>query len=184
MSQSAQTAYGLGKTAAASELAHLLGQRGLFLDKAWGDVGVVGDNTGMFVEAQWVKNNGGTTLLAAEMAVWEDDAAAQVGTMVDATAGAASAAAGVVDPFLPSSQVATLRHFWLIVKGPTQVIHAGNDTIVAGDGLVTAAAGRADLYDGTATAASEVTSRFGRAITTPADNVAGTKFRALVDFRY
>jgi hypothetical protein len=175
--------YPLGKTAAADELTHLQGYRAYFNDHDLDTVGAKASLSAHTIEAVWVKNGTSAALLPGEMATWATSANALVGKQVGAKAAAGSEAAGVVDPYVGSAGVADGRHFWLIVKGPVDVIHAGNDTIVRGDGLVVAASGRADKYDDGTTAA-EISSRFGRAIDTPANNNAGTKFRALVDFRY
>jgi hypothetical protein len=175
--------YGLGKTAVSGETTHLLGHRAFFADVDVAASGAKPVLTALVIEALWVKNNSGGALLPAEIASWDAGANSTVGKNAGAKAGAITGAAGVVDPYLPAAGVANLDHFWLITKGPTTVIHAGNDTIVRGNGLVTGAAGRVDLYEAGAADPDDAVARFGRAIDTPANNNAGTKFRALVDFR-
>lgn len=173
--------YGLGSTAPSDENVHLRGYRAFFPDVNHNSTNAIKPVlTGLTIEAIWVQNNSGGALLPGEIASWDNTSP---GEKVDAKAGAAERAAGVVDPYLPAAGVADGRHFWLIRSGPAKVIHAGNDTIGANSELVTAASGRVDLFDATGTAASEPASRFGRSMENPAD-VAGTLFRALVDFRY
>jgi hypothetical protein len=172
--------YSLGQTWAADELTHLEGHEAIFSDINFSATGAKGPLTGHSVYALACVNGTGSALLPGEIASWKSTT---VGTGVGAKNAVNTAGAGVVDPSLPAAGVANGLHFWLIVRGPTTVIHAGNDTIVQGNELVTAASGRVDLYDATSSDADEVLSRFGRAIATPADNAAGTKFRALVDFR-
>lgn len=170
--------YDLGQTAIAGELTHLLGRKVSFDDVSRTASGVAGPATGIQRKAIWVKNNSGGALLPGEIAAWDTS---YVGTYVGAKCGAAAVGAGVVDPNLPAAGVADGYHFWLIYEGPVNVLHAGNDAIGAGDLLVTAASGRVDKYDGTATAATEPNSLFGRAMENPADTAA-VSFRALVKF--
>lgn len=173
--------YEMGTTAIAGELTNLLGYRGTFNDFDYDGTGAIQQVSGMTIVAVWVKNGSGAALLPGEIATW-GTTSGDAGTIVGAKAAALSVAAGVVDPFLPAAGVAANKHFWLVVQGPTQVIHAGNDTITAGESLVVATNGRVDEFVPTDTAAKDAASCFGWAIDTPANNNAGTKFRALVNF--
>lgn len=170
--------YDLGQTAVSGENTHLLGRVATFDDLSRTASGVPNVLTGLPIKARWVKNNSGVALLPGEIVTYQSGYAGQY---VDAKCGAAEPGVGVVDPYLPAAGVADGYHFWIIMEGPCSVLHAGNDTIGADDLLVTAAAGRVDKYDGTATAATEPNSLFGRAMENPAD-VAATSFRALVKF--
>lgn len=171
--------YDLGQTAVSGENTHLLGRVAYFDDiDRQSTSQVPGPTTGMRVKAVWVKNTNAGALLPGEIAKWESG---YVGTRVDDQCAVDTPGAGVVDHNLPAAGVAAGLHFWLIQEGPTEVIHAGNDTISAGSLLVTAADGRVDLYDGTDTSASEANALFGRALENPAD-VAATSFRAYVKF--
>lgn len=172
--------YDLGQTAVSGENTHLLGRVAYFDDiDRQSTSQVPGPTTGMRVKAVWVKNTKATALLPGEIARWE---AGYVGTRTDEYNGVAAPGAGVVDHNLPAAGVAAGYHYWLIQEGPTELIHAGNDTLTTGSLLVTAAAGRVDLYSASDTASSESTSLIGRALENPAD-VAGTVFRAYVNFR-
>jgi hypothetical protein len=168
----------LGQTAVSGELTHLLGRIGVFDDLSRTAAGVPNVLTGLPIKARWVKNNSGGALLPGEIVTCQ---AGYQGQYVDAKCGAAGVGAGVVDPYLPSAGVADGYHFWMVIEGPVSVLHAGNDAIGSGDLLVTAASGRVDKYDGTATAATEPNSLFGRSMENPADT-AGTSVRALVKF--
>lgn len=174
-----QHPYKLGQTAISGELTDLLGYRAFFNDFDYSATGAKPVLTAMTIEALWVKNSSSGALLPCEIVTWGTP-----GTIVTAKADALDVAAGVVDPYIPAAGVADGEHFWLIVSGPCKVIHAGNDTITAAEDLVTGASGRVDEFVPTDTAAKDAAARFGVAMAAPADNNAGTKFRALVDFKY
>lgn len=152
-----------------------LGQRCEFPDCDYAAQGVKPELSGMMIEAVLLRNDSGDVLLPSEGIIYSTkDPGAEAG----AQWGADSHGHGVVDPFLPAAGVADGETFLCFTRGPVKVIHAGNDTIVKGDALETGAAGRVDKY---ASAAGKSTARLGIAMETPANNSAGTKFRALID---
>lgn len=172
--------YNLGQTAASDELSHLEGLPGEFKDFNISDSGVKSYRTGLTIYCLWVKNEAGVALLPGEIPIWLSSA---VGTSVGAKAGSLIRGAGVVDPYLPAAGVADNDHFWLVYRGPTEIIQKGAAGWDAGDILVTAAAGRVDEFDGTATADGEADAVFGKAIAACLIT-AGLKCRALVNFTF
>jgi len=75
--------------------------------------------TGGEVTAILVRNASGIALLPGRVCVWKT---LQQGKQVDGYVSADfGKCAGVVDPFLPSTGVASNDYFWLIVKGPCLV---------------------------------------------------------------
>lgn len=179
-----QNNYPLGQYATADELPHLLGQEGIFADvNHSSSENVKPELSGMSVVAMWVRNGSGGALLPSTGVVWSTTTG-EVGIEVSGAGGADVDWAGIVDPHLPAAGVPNGSHFWIIRNGPAKVIHDGDDTIVAGDLLVAGADGKVDKYSGAATAATEPISVVGRAIETPSANTDGTKFRALVNFRF
>lgn len=173
---------GLHYTWAADELPHLLGGEYEFQDTGVPtDAGVTPVKSGMMITARAVLNDTGNALLPGEIFSWD---ASYVGTGAGAKNDAKLPGAGVVPIHVGSAGVADGKVFWAITKGPATVVHAGSTTIVANGPLQSAASGRVILYDITATSTVELYGLVGRALETPADDNAGTKFRALVDFRF
>lgn len=179
--------YYLGADPGASDIPHFIGTLCAFKDLDYSLrrnvlVGGGGILSGFEILARWVKNVGSTTLLPSEIPSWStvDN---RLGLHVDGKAGADTRGAGVVDPFGPSAGYAQNDHFWLIIFGPAKVIQVGTAAIDAGDPLKTAATGRADEQNtADADEIPEVNARFGVALEDVVIT-AGTKFRALVDFR-
>lgn len=171
---------GLEKTWSSTSLTHLRGQVSYHDDLAPSTgTGVRTKNSGMKIKAVIVQNNSGGVLNRGEACSWDT---AAVGEKVGGKAGEGVPVAGFVPEDVGSAGVPDGYHFWLIQEGPAYVVHAGNDTISAGSLLAGGASGRVDLFDGTATAATEPVSIIGRAIENPAD-VAATRFRALVSVK-
>lgn len=168
--------YGLGSIALADELPSLLGYQAFFIDDDKDTVGAKALLTGMTITALWVKNDSSGTLAAGDVCTWKSGYA---GTRVGAKAGAIVRGAGVVDPYVGSSGVAAGKHFWLIIKGPCDLKTDGT-AISAGNQLMTGATGYVQPY---VSGSEQAVSRCGIALAGAAA-VAGTKFRALVDFPF
>jgi hypothetical protein len=120
-----------------------LGAIRCFNDKDHTDPDAVAPLSGMEIVAQLVKNNSGGTLAKGLGVTYE---AGFQGKQVDALSGANAICDGVVDPFIPGATVPDQAYFWIIKKGPCQVV-AGTGGLAAGDLLQTAASGT--FIDGT-----------------------------------
>lgn len=176
--------YGLEYVATNGELEHLLGYRGYFQDVASGSgTGAVTENSGQVIEAIWVKNTRGSALSPGYGLIW--NTSEDIGKDVT-IAGNNAMWAGVVSHRIVGT-VADDENFWMIVKGPSKVVHDGNDTVVKGSLLVAATGGKVDLYDASPTsdalAQREATLIVGRASAAPADNADGTLINTIVDLR-
>lgn len=186
MSALFQQIYPINHVGSATELPHLLGSMAWFsdIDYSSNAGGVRNNRYGRMFLAVWVANNGATTLLPSEIPSW-DTTDEYIGRYVNGKAGADSVGAGVVSPFIPAAGAVQNAAFWLVIQGPTKVIQAGNAAVDAGDPLKTGASGRVDEQNVADTdEIPEVNARFGRALEDEATGVAGTKFRAMVDFRW
>lgn len=178
--------YGLGESAVAGELDHLLGYRAYFQDVAAGSgTGAVTENSGHVVEAIWVKNDDTVALTPGLGLIW--DTAADIGKDVK-KAGDDVMWAGIASHKLPATGAAVGENFWMIVKGPTQVQHDGDATgVVKGDLIVAGDAGQAKEYNATPTSDAltlkEATYIVGRCTATPSAETAGSLISIIADLR-
>lgn len=179
MSVTRQAHIGLGKTLAASTNTHLQGKIAHFEDRDW-DANPPTLLSSWIVEAVWVENASGSTLVASEICDWgSSEYFKEIG---DNQAGADEIGAGVVDPWVGSGGVATGRYFWLIRKGPCKIINAGNGALTEGLMVKTGAAGRVDATNLADTdEIPEIFATIGRSMETIA-STAGTKGRVFVNF--
>ena len=171
----------LGEVRASTENPQLLGEPCQHTDLDYTKSGYRPLLSAEIVHSIYVQNTSGGNLTCGLSAAWSTTSG-NPGRKIGAVASDNTPGAGLVDPYVPSGVIANLQFFHLITEGPALVTHDGNGTIVAGDQLVGATAGKFDKFDPAATAASENNNQTARAIDTPADDDDGTKFRARVRY--
>lgn len=183
---SVQNPYRLGQTAVSGERENLLGQIGCFTDQDRTATGVFPETSMMLTYALWVKNERGSAALPGEVVIWDTGSTYGVGRATGANVtSATTAAAGVVDPFLPTAGVADNAHYWLIFRGPCKFLFTTGTTLAVGDVLLAGASGRVTKYDITSAAAQANFDRCGRALAAVDTAIASdTKFLGYADFRF
>jgi hypothetical protein len=184
MSGRIEAIYGRGTTGASGELEHYYGTKAEFPDVNWSSTEAVKPiNSGHTVTCIWVKNDSSGTLAKRCVVKWKT---AYFGTRVGDRADAGDIGCGVVDEHIPST-VADGLGFWLVVHGPTILMSDGAGTLAQGDTVCTAGTNNGYVAKQTAAPADttaamvQVNTRVGM-VTESVTNVAGTTFRAFVDF--
>jgi len=163
MASPATPPYPLGQNMGTSLPAFLVGHSASFADLDYTATGVKPTLSSMMIEAVLVKSVSATALVPGTIVKWSVP-----GTVIAAVTGASESPAGVVDPYLTAS-VAQNEYFWLIKRGPCNVL--SSDAISANAAVRSAASGKAVTTDYT-----DVEASVGRQITeaTAADQLRRT----------
>jgi len=170
----------LGRTTSQLGEASNLGMERIFEDYDYSVSGIKPRLSGGKVNAMLVKNSSGGALNAGLAVTFK---AGSFRKEIGALAGANADADGIIDPYLNSSGVADTDYFWIIRRGPCNVVSNG-DAIIEKSRLSTAANGQVALQTAapadTTAVMVQIKAYVGKAMVNPAD-VAGTVFRAEID---
>lgn len=176
-----------------TESAHFEGQEKVFEDVNWSNsaLGAKQLRSGRSVTCRCVRNTSGGNLLPKRLVTFEADSSADdYGKRVDGYSDVTAERAYPVDEFLPAAGVENNDLFWIVVKGPAEVLTdiaaaAGNvinvgDRVVALTAVTSGAttAGRVRNYP-TVAAATNTTTGIDAALLEAQNNLAGVLGRAL-----
>jgi hypothetical protein len=186
-----QTYYNGGTIDTSNKLTNLIGKTWVFEDIDLSTTGAKATRTSREVECMLVRNDSGITLLPKRMVTQESGTTGLVDGYSTTTA---QAVLGVVDEWLPSTGVVANDCFWIVVRGPTQILTdlaGGSNNLLPAETIVVAltaatsqctTAGRLapqDVTGATTALANNVQNAVGRCIS--AATTANTNTGTVVD---